>query len=235
MRSWILIGLLAAAVGAVIAPAAIGVSGNDTITTIAGTGTPGFTGDGGQATSAQLNAVWGVAVDAQGAVYLADNNNNRIRKVSGGLITTIAGNGTQGYSGDGGQATSAELYYPEGIAVDAPGNVYFADWGNDLIRKVSTDGIITTVAGNGTAGYSGDGGQATSAELNSPKGVAVDSQGNLYIPDRLNYRVRKVTPAGVITTVAGTGVQGDSGDGGQATSAQLNSPWGVVVDGQGNL
>ena len=143
---------------------------------------PGISGDGGQATSAQLNNPVGVAVDAQGSLYIADYANNRVRKVSGGIITTVAGTGTAGYSGDGGQATSAQLNFPVGVAVDAQGSLYIADSGNYRVRKVS-GGIITTVAGTGTAGYSGDGGQATSAQLNVPFGVAVDAQGNLYIAD----------------------------------------------------
>ena len=156
------------------------------------------------------------------ALYIADQVNNRVRKVSGGIITTVAGTGTAGYSGDGGQATSAQLNNPLGVAVDAQGSLYIADYANHRVRKVS-GGIITTVAGTGTAGYSGDGGQATSAQLNFPVGVAVDAQGSLYIADSDNYRVRKVS-GGIITTVAGTGTAGYSGDGGQATSAQLNVP-----------
>jgi PKD repeat protein len=221
-------------VAAVIAvPSALGVAAGDTITTIAGNGTPGFSGDGGQATSAQLNHPWGVAVDAQENVYVGEQNNYRVRKVSGGIITTVAGTGTQGFSGDGGQATSAQLGEAEGLALDAQGNLYIADYSNNRIRKVS-GGIITTVAGAGTLGYSGDGGQATSAQLNRPVGVAVDTQGNLYIADSNNNRVRKVS-GGIISTVAGIGTAGYSGDGGQATSAQLQYPDGVAVDAQGNL
>jgi PKD repeat protein len=218
---------------AIVVPSASGVSGGDTITTIAGLGTLGFSGDGGQATSAQLYKPDGVAVDGQGNVYIADTFNNRVREVSGGVITTIAGTGTAGYSGDGGQATSAQLNSPRDVAVDSQGNVYIADYFNQRVRKVS-GGIITTIAGTGTAGYSGDGGQATSAQLNYPHSMAVDGQGNVYIADESNQRVRKVS-GGVITTVAGTGTAGFSGDGGQATSAQLNFPEGVAVDGQGNL
>ncbi len=233
MRSWIRVGLLLVVVGAVAAPAAFGVSGSNTITTVAGTGTAGFAGDGGQATSAQLYKPWGVAVDAQGSVYVADYYNHRVRKISGGIITTVAGTGAAGYSGDGGQATSAQLNYPADVAVDAQGNLYISDYYNHRIRKVS-GGVITTVAGTGTKGYSGDGGQATSAQLNYPEGIAVNAQGNLYVADTENNRVRKVSN-GVITTVAGTGTKGYSGDGGQATSAQLYDPTDVAVDGQGNL
>jgi PKD repeat protein len=227
------VGLLIVVAAAVAVPSAFGVSVRDTITTLAGTGTAGFAGDGGQATSAQLNLPTGVAVDGQGNLYIADYVNHRIRKVSSGIITTVAGTGTAGYSGDGGQATSAQLDYPFGVAVDAQGNLYIADQVNQRIRKVS-GGIITTVAGTGTAGYSGDGGQATSAQLNNPIGVAVDGQGNLYIADYMNHRIRKVS-SGIITTVAGTGTAGYSGDGGQATSAQLDGPVGVGVDAQGSV
>jgi PKD repeat protein len=233
MRSWMHIGLLVMVVSAVAVPAALGVTGSNTITTIAGTGTPGFVGEGGQATSAQLNSPGGVAVDVQGNVYISEYNNNRIRKVSGGIITTVAGTGTAGPLGDGGQATSAQLNNPSDVAVDAQGNLYIADTQNHKIRKVS-GGIITTVAGTGTAGPLGDGGQATSAQLNKPSDVAVDAQGNLYIADYNNNRIRKVS-GGIITTVAGTGTAGPLGDGGQATSAQLNDPEGVAVDAQGDL
>jgi len=226
-------GLLVVVVSLLAATSAFGVSGSDTITTIAGTGTAGFSGEGGQATSAQLNYPLGVAVDAQGSLYIGDQVNNRVRKVSGGTITTVAGTGTAGYSGDGGQATSAQLSIPLGVAVDAQGSLYIADYANSRIRKVS-GGIITTVAGTGTAGYSGDGGQATSAQLKFPYSVAVDGQGSLYIADYGNQRVRKVS-GGVISTVAGTGTAGFSGDGGQATSAQVNAPVGVAVDAQGSL
>jgi PKD repeat protein len=206
-----------------------------TITTVAGTGVTGFSGDGGQATSAQITSPVGVAVDGQGNLYIADRDNNRIRKVSGGIITTVAGTGVAGYSGDGGQATSAQIRSPYGIALDAQGNLYIADFNNNRVRKVTTAGVISTIAGTGVAGYSGDGGQATSAQLKGPVAVALDAQGNLYIADYSNYRVRKVTTAGVISTVAGTGVPGFSGDGGPATSAQTGSPAGVAVDVSGTL
>jgi PKD repeat protein len=234
VRVSIRVGLLMVVVAAVAAPSAIGVTGSDTITTIAGTGVAGYSGDGGQATSTQLNFPLGVTVDAQGNVFVADTSNNRIRKISGGIITTIAGTGTAGFAGDGGQATSAQLNVPGGVAVDAQGNVYIADEDNHRVRKIS-GGIITTIAGNGVAGYSGDGGQATSAQLNFPHGVTVDAQGNVFIVDTDNNRVRKVDSAGNITTVAGNGTAGFAGDGGQATSAELNFPRQVAVDAQGNL
>jgi len=204
------------------------------ITTVAGNGTFGFSGDNGPATSAGLYLPSGVAVDASGNLYIADTANNRTRKVTpAGVITTVAGNGTSGFSGDNGPATSAGLNGPVGVAVDTGGNLYIADHGNDRIRKVTPAGVITTVAGNGTFGFSGDNGPATSASLGSPSGVAVDASGNLYIADQ--YRIRKVTPAGVITTVAGNGTSGFGGDNGPATSAGLSSPSGVAVDTGGNL
>jgi uncharacterized protein (TIGR03437 family) len=205
---------------------------NGVITTVAGNGTPGDSGDNGPATSAQLLEPYGVAVDAAGNLYIADSVNDRIRKVLNGVITTVAGNGTRGYSGDGGAATSAQLNQPQGVAVDAAGNLYIADTDNNRIRKVS-GGVITTLAGNGASGYSGDNGPAISAQV-SAAGVAMDSAGNLYIADSLNYRIRKVLN-GVITTVAGNGASGYSGDNGPANSAQLYGPSGVAVDAAGNL
>jgi hypothetical protein len=209
------------------------------ISTLAGTGTAGFSGDGGTATSAKLSDPNGVSVDGAGNVYIADYSNNRVRKitVSTGIIATVAGNGTQGYSGDGGQATSAELYTPGGATPDGAGNLYISDAQNNRVRKVSlATGVITTVAGTGTGGYSGDGGLATSAKLSAPVSVAFDSAGNFYIADYENNVVRKVTIAtGFITTVAGTGTGGYSGDGGPATSAKLFLPCGIALDSAGNL
>jgi len=206
------------------------------IITIAGNGTEGFSGDGAKATSAELNTPSGVAIDASGNIYIADAQNQRVRKVSTtGIITTIAGNGTIGFSGDGSAATSAELNYPCAIAVDSTGNIYIADNGNNVIRKVSISGIITTIAGNGNAGFSGDGGLANAAELAAPAGVAVDNSGNLYIADYQNMRIRKVNTSGIITTIAGNGTAGYSGDGGVGTTAQLHYPLGVAVDASGNI
>jgi uncharacterized protein (TIGR03437 family) len=261
---------------------------NGIISTVAGTGTTGFSGDNGPAASAQIDPPFGVAVDSAGNLYICDLQNGRIRKVSHGVITTVAGNGMQGFGGDSGPAVSAQLNSPQGIVADSAGNLYIADTDNNRVRRVK-GGVITTVAGNGTAGYSGDGGPAisaalfmfaysalaldsqgnlyiddsgngcirkvsngmittiagggslyddnvpsTSAHLFDPSGVAVDANGDLYISDITNSRIRRVSN-GIITTVAGTGVDGFSGDGGPATTAQLNSPRGIALDGAGNL
>jgi sugar lactone lactonase YvrE len=168
-----------------------------TITTVAGQGPPilgDYFGDGGAPTSAKLNQPYGVAVDSAGNIFIADFSNNVIRKVTSTKITTVAGQGPTlgGYSGDNGPATAAKLNQPSGVAVDTSGNLYIADMGNNVIRKVSTGGTIKTVAGNGTAGYSGDGGAPTSAKLNQPRGVAVDAAGALYIADTQNNVIRKV-------------------------------------------
>lgn len=207
-----------------------------TITTVAGNGTNGYSGDDGPATGAQLFDPYGVVLDNSGNLYIADQLNNRIRKVSpDGTITTVAGKGTTGYSGDGSAATSAELYHPCGLALDSAGNLYIADAASNVIRKLSTSGTIATVAGNQTAGYAGDGGAATSASLNTPQGVAVDAAGNVYIADTDNHVVRKVAVDGTISTVAGNGTRGYSGDAGPATQAALFYPKSLAVDAAGNL
>jgi hypothetical protein len=206
---------------------------NGVIATIAGNGKPGFGGDGGPSASAQLSYPYGAAVDSVGNVYIADTGNSRIRRVSNGVVTTVAGNGTWGFSGDNGPAISAGLYSPFGVAVDSAGEVYIADTDNFRVRKVS-NGVITTVAGNGTWTFGGDGGPAISAQVAGPTGAAVDSAGSVYIADTGNNRVRKVSN-GVITTVAGNGTQGFSGDGGPASNSQLSYPAGVALDSEGNL
>ena len=209
-------------------------SGN--ISTVAGTGTSGFSGDGTAAVAAQLHNPYGVALDGSGNLYIADRDNQRIRKVdSTGNITTVAGTGTSGFSGDGAAATAAQLHNPYGVALDGSGNLYIADRDNQRIRKVDSTGNITTVAGTGTSGFSGDGAAATAAQLHNPYGVALDGSGNLYIADRDNQRIRKVDSTGNITTVAGTGTSGFSGDGAAAVAAQLRAPWDVAPDGSGNL
>jgi sugar lactone lactonase YvrE len=179
----------------------------------------------------------GLAVDVSGNLYIADQFNNRIRKVdiSSGIITTVAGNGAQDYSGDNGPAMSAAVCLPTAVAFDYDENLYIADTGNQRIRKVDTKGIITTVAGNGAQGYSGDNGPATSATFYGPIGIALDARGNLYIADLAYSIIRKVDTQGIITTFAGNGTPGYSGDGGMATNANLNHPEGVAFDGNGDL
>ncbi len=221
------------------------VSATGIITTVAGNGTGGSSGDDGPATGAQLSGPAGLVVDGAGNLFIADSNSNRVRKVSpDGIITTVAGNGTGGgFSGDGGPATSAQVSRPLGLAVDGAGNLFigssFGGWefgfGYGLVRKVSTNGLVTTVAGNGRGGFSGDGVPAASAELSVPVGLATDPADNLFIADVHNDRIRKVSADGIITTVAGNGTPGFSGDGGFATSAQLNQPQGVAVDRAGNI
>jgi hypothetical protein len=188
------------------------------ITTVAGTTTAGFSGDGGPATSAQLNSVTGVALDAAGNLYVADAGNYRIRKVTNGVISTVAGGGQQ--VGDNGPGTTAQLNDPISVAADSAGNLYIADTLHQRVRMVS-NGTITTVAGNGTPGFSGDGGPATAAQLYSPFGVGVDATGDLYIADIDNNRIRMVSN-GIITTVAGNGAAGFSGDNGPAIDAELH-------------
>jgi streptogramin lyase len=206
------------------------VAGN--IITVAGTGIAGYRGDGGSGRLALVSDPAGVVVDASGSVLFADYGNNRIRKIDPtGVITTISGNGIAGYSGDGGPAKLASLNGPFGIALDAIGDVYFSELGNEVIRQVDTSGIIHTVAGNGKAGFSGDGGLATLASLNFPRGVVVDSSGSLYIGDASNDRVREVDTKGIITTFAGNGSFGCTGDGGPATSASFGWANGFAISG----
>lgn len=214
------------------------VSKSGTITTIAGTGIEGFSGDGTPATAAQLDTPTGIAVDSSGNVYIADSHNHRIRRIAAGTITTVAGTGVAGFSGDGAAATSAKLALPSGVAVDASGNLYIADTNNHRIREVS-NGNIATIAGDGEELYAGDGSPATAAALDSPTGVAVSSTGTVYIADRLNQRIRAFTVGGTISTVAGSGAAsfagGFSGDGSSATASTLARPTGVSVDAAGNV
>lgn len=250
-----------------------------TITTVAGNGTAGYSGDSAAATSANLRNPSGVAVDSSGNLYIADTSNHVVRMVSSsGTITTFAGNNTLGYTGDGGVATKAELNFPTSVAVDSSGNVYIADSGNHVIRKVSggnistivggsvttelnkpetvlvdskgnlyiseenglritkfSSGTLTTIAGNGNIGFSGDNGPATDAVFDHPTGIALDSSGYLYICDTFNSRIRKVSPDGIITTIAGVGIPAYGGDGGAASAAVLHFPRGIAVTSAGNV
>lgn len=208
------------------------------ISTVAGDGTASYAGDGSSATKAQLFTPCGVFVDASGTIFIADTGNSTIRKfTNGGNISLVAGKQDQAglFTGDGAAATSAGLSQPRAVLVDKSGVVYIADSGNDRIRTVSTSGTITTFAGNGAKGYSGDTGAATDAALYNPQGLALDAAGNLYIADTNNHVVRKVGKDGIISTIAGTGSRGYSGDGGLATKALLNFPTGVAVDAAGTL
>ena len=206
------------------------------ISTIAGNGSGTFSGNNGPATAAALNQPFNVAVDNAGNLFIADRFNNMVRKVDvSGTITTIAGSGIAGYNGDGIAATDAQLHHPTGVAADQGGSIYIADLGNHRVRKVSPAGIITTIAGNGKSGYNGDDIAATSAWLSGPWGISVDRYGNIFVGDAGNHRVRKITPDGIIYTVAGTGIAGFSGDGNLATAANLNGPYYAESDYVGNL
>ncbi|EFC37929.1 predicted protein [Naegleria gruberi] len=215
---------------------------NGYITTIAGTGTSGYSGDGSSATSAKLNNPKGVVVSSSGEIYFSDSENHRIRKIStGGIISTVAGSGESGFSGDGGLAISAKIHYPNGIAMNSNGELIFTDTRNNRIRKVSTSGYISTIAGNGTVAYkatfSGDNGLAINAQLFVPFAVAVNLTNNdIYIADSGNHRIRKVSSSsGIITTVAGTGTSGFSGDNGLATNAKLNFPFSISIGNSGEI
>jgi uncharacterized protein (TIGR03437 family) len=207
-----------------------------TITTVAGNGSSSYGGDGSRAASAGIGNPVGVGVDASGSLYIADTSYHRIYRVNPqGIISKVAGTGTYGYSGDGGPATQANLYNPSAAVADTAGNLYIADTSNHRVRKVNAAGVITTIAGVGTAGSSGDGGQATNAALKNPTGLFLDGLGNLYIADQGNHRIRKVNASGVITSVAGTGTAGFTGDGGSPLTAGLNGPQSVTVDTTGNI
>jgi sugar lactone lactonase YvrE len=205
----------------------------------------GFDGDGGPALSAQFGYLGGLAFDRAGDLYIADLGNNRIRRIDrDGMVSTVAGNGpihgaSGSFGGDGGPAASAQLWYPADIAFDSDGNLFIADSGNNRIRKVDQQGVITTVVGDGTSGFGGDGGPATAAQLKTSglSGVAIafDAAGNLYIADGGNARVRRMDTKGIISTIAGNGVSGFSGDGGPATAAKLSRPSGLAFDAAGNL
>lgn len=206
------------------------------ITTFAGNGQHSFGGNGGRATAAALDYPSGLALDAAGNLYIADQHNSQVRVVrSGGIIEAFAGAGAASFGGDGGPASRAALDWPTGLAVDAQGTVYITDQFNGRIRRVDRNGTITTYAGDGRSTFAGDGGPAGRASLNHPADIALDAAGNLYIADQKNHRIRRVSPDGIITTVAGTGTAGFSGDGGPAAQAALSRPSGVAVDAQGNL
>ena len=213
------------------------------ISTVAGNGLRGFSGDGGPATAAALDEPAGLAVDSAGDIFIADYGDNRVREVhytpnyAASTITTVAGDGTAGYSGDNGPATAAELFRPSGVAVDPAGTIlYIADELNNRIRKVNlATGVITTVVGDGAAGFSGDGGLATAAALDHPWAVAIDAAGDLFFADAGNNRIREVTAGGTISTVAGDGTAGFSGDGGPATAAEIDAPRGMAIDAAGDI
>jgi streptogramin lyase len=198
------------------------------VSTLAGNGTAGYAD--GSGASAQFNNPQGIAVDASGKIYLADSYNNRIRSItSAGLVNTLAGNGTIGYNE--GSALSAEFYGPNGIVADGQGNVYVADFGNNVIRKITAAGVVSTFVGNGTAGFIN--GTGTSSEFNNPAGLAIDAAGNIYVADHGNNAIRKITPAGVVTTFAGLKTAGYINATGSA--AYFNNPNGVAVDATGNV
>lgn len=209
------------------------------ITTFAGNSIPGFSGDGGMATNAQLYVPLDIASDQYGNIFIVNFQAHVVRRVDTfGIIITVAGIGMSlGFSGDGGPATDAQLAYPSAVAVDKKGNIYIADIGfhNNRIRKVDTSGIITTICGTGTMGFSGDGGPATLAEINSPRGITVDKIGNVYFTDVVNNRIRKIDTAGIITTVAGNGIYGYNGENIPATDASMRSPHGLTIDSTGNI
>ncbi|HXJ40274.1 MAG TPA: hypothetical protein VNH18_13425 [Bryobacteraceae bacterium] len=200
------------------------------VRTFAGTGAASFSGDSGPATLAALNVAVDIAADKAGNLFIADQFNHRIRRITpNGIISTVAGTGTAGYAGDGGPATSAQINTPSGICVDPAGNLYIADVGNQRIRKVDTSGTITTLAGNGSRAYGGDGGPAVNASFYNAVRVAVDPSGNVLVADQSNHRIRRVTPSGMISTIAGNGAGTPatgafSGDGGQAVAASLTIP-----------
>lgn len=209
-----------------------------TITTICGGATGGYSGDNGPATAAEISAdVSQLAVDANGNIYIADYANNRIRKIniSTGTITTVAGNGNAGSSGDGGLATAAELNQPYGVAVDLAGNIYISEYAGFRIRMVNTGGTITTICGDGTSSSTGDGGLATAATVNGTGFIAVDAAGNIYFTEYSGHRIRKIASTGTISTICGDGTGSNTGDGGPAILATCNQPWALTCDPSGNV
>ncbi len=215
----------------------VGAAQAQIVNTYAGVGSAGFGGDGGTATAATMNQPLTISADVAGNVYFADFANQRIRRVdvSTGIITTFAGTGTASFSGDGGPATAATFNGPSGVWVDLAGNVYVADNNNHRVRMIDPSGTINTIAGTGSAGFSGDGGPATAARLNTPSRVCTDPSGNIYIADKYNYRVRVINTSGTIQTFIGTGSAGFGGDGGPATAARINLPYWLEPDAAGNI
>jgi trimeric autotransporter adhesin len=212
------------------------INATGVITTVAGTGNMGYSGDGGQATLAELKGPSGLAIDGTGNLYVADKNNNRIRKVStAGIITTIAGTGATVYNGENIPATDANLYAPSAVALDGAGNAFILEYISPRVRRIDHAGFITTIAGTGTAGYSGDGGAAISAQFDRPIGLTIDNYGNLYVGATYNDRVRKISTSGIISSIAGNGLSGSDGDGGAATAARLSTPTGLALDASGNI
>lgn len=219
-------------------PRVLVIDTDGTFQKIAGNSQPGirgYEGDGGDANLAQFFQLAGIAVGPDGAIYLSDDSANRVRVIREGVITTFAGAGSPTYTGDGGAATAATLFGPTALAIDAANTVYIADAGNHAIRKVTSDGTITTIAGIGTKGFSGDGGPATSAQLAAPDGVAVADDGTVFISDRLNSVIRKIALDGTITTIVGNGVRGYKGDNGPALAAELGYPSRIQLDTDGRL
>ena len=212
------------------------VDNSGIITTVAGIGVSGYSGDGGQATDAELATPIAVSFDNSGNMYIADYSTHHIRKVdNSGVITTIAGTGIGGYNGDGIQATAAELNNPSSVRVDAAGNIYVSEINGQRIRKIDPSGIISTIAGTGAGGYNGDGISATSAQISDPFDVFLDASGDVFIAEFIGNRVREVNTSGMISTIAGIGVGGFSGDGGLATAAELNYPLAIYVDASANM
>lgn len=212
------------------------ISPSGTITTIAGTGTSGYNGDGGPATAAMLHTPANVAVDTAGNIYITDQGNRRIRKIDPlGIITTFAGNGTNTPLGEGGAATAAATWGPYALFIDKWGNIFYTDHGFYRIRKIDPSGIVTTICGTGVSGYTGDGGPATAATLWRPTCLTGDTLGNIYVGDESNFCVRRINSAGIITTVAGTGTSGYSGNNGPATAANFSGISGIAMDSLLNL
>ena len=194
-------------------------------------GVTGDEGDGGPALDALFIQLDGIAIAPDDSIYVSDSLANRVRWIHDGIITTVAGNGEGVYAGDGGPGVEASLRWPTALALGPDGDLYIADTRNHAIRRLAPDGTITTVAGVGTAGIDGDGGSATEAQLAQPYGLALDDEGSLYIGDRANFRVRRLTPEGTLETIAGTGVEGTAGVGGPALQAELGYVARVALDG----